>query len=83
MYNVLGNEFSSMEGIPFHWTLNVHCPEVGKCPGNVLKFITFKESPYETPESIKHFEDIGLQGHTILIEGSKTGIAKVSAYGSS
>lgn len=62
-----------MQGVEFEWTLSN--PE-----NTVLRFITFRDSPYETPPSIQAFEEIGKQGHIVLLEGVKTGSAKVSVH---
>lgn len=44
----------------------------------IVSFMTFKESPYDTPPSVAHFDQIGVRGHIILLEGIKTGTAKVT-----
>lgn len=54
----------------FEWTL-------GKPDKSVLRFITFRDSPYETPPTVQAFEEAGKQGHIVLLEGVKTGSAKV------
>lgn len=70
---MIGNEFTSLEGIEFTWTLS--------SPGStVLRFITFRDSPYETPASVEAFEEMGKQGNMILLEGVKTGSAKVCIF---
>lgn len=43
----------------------------------VLRFMTFKDSPYETPQSIAKLEEENKKGHIVLLEGVKTGSAKV------
>lgn len=44
----------------------------------VLRFMTFKDSPYETPQSIEKLEEENKKGHIVLLEGVKTGSAKVT-----
>ena len=44
----------------------------------VVSFMSFKESPYDTPPSVADFDQSGIRGHIILLEGIKTGTAKVS-----
>uniref|UniRef100_A0A1B6DER5 BIG2 domain-containing protein n=1 Tax=Clastoptera arizonana TaxID=38151 RepID=A0A1B6DER5_9HEMI len=75
-YDDQGNQFSTLEGIEFHWSI-IGSMSPSKA-GPVLKFITFHESPYETPLSIAKFDKTSKQGHIVLIEGITTGIAKVS-----
>lgn len=44
----------------------------------VLRFITFKDSPYGTPSTIAALEEANKKGNIVLLEGVKTGTAKVS-----
>lgn len=66
-----------MEGVEFQWNIG----SIGSSPSNygnqVLRFISFIDSPYETPPSVAKFDAVGLRGHMVLIEGVKTGSAKV------
>lgn len=58
----------------FQWSIG----SVSSSKGNpVLKFISFYDSPYETPATIAKFDTLGLKGHIVLIEGLTTGTAKV------
>jgi nuclear pore complex protein Nup210 len=78
---ILGNEFSTLEGVEFQWSLsnwNSHQESKTNSDCNVLQLITFRDSPYETPPTVKAFDDIGKHGHIVLLEGMKTGAAKVS-----
>jgi nuclear pore complex protein Nup210 len=78
---ILGNEFSTLEGVEFQWSLsnwNSHQESETNSDRNVLQLITFGDSPYETPPTIKMFDDVGKHGHIVLLEGTKTGAAKVS-----
>ncbi|XP_022250684.1 nuclear pore membrane glycoprotein 210-like isoform X2 [Limulus polyphemus] len=68
--------FSSLEGVPFEWT--VSDGEVHGSAG-VIRFLKFADSPYETPPSIDMWEKQGLHGSVVLVEGVKTGTAKVRA----
>lgn len=43
----------------------------------VLRYITFRDSPYETPPAIEVLETDGKKGYAILLEGVKSGSAKV------
>jgi len=45
----------------------------------VYRISTFGDSSYDTPPHIEVLEKKGLQGDTILVEGVKTGTAKVQA----
>lgn len=40
--------------------------------------MTFQESPYETPHTVEMLDAIGKRGNIVLLEGVKTGAAKVS-----
>ncbi|RZF35031.1 hypothetical protein LSTR_LSTR009623 [Laodelphax striatellus] len=78
-YDDQGNEFTTLEGVEFHWTISNWNDQTKTGLGNsVLRFITFRDSPYETPRTIARFDALGLRGHIVLIEGIKTGSAKVS-----
>lgn len=69
-----GNRFTSLEGVEFNWQIST----VGTIKNmSILRFLTFKESMYETPSSISTFEDKNKRGHIVLLEGIKTGSAKV------
>ncbi|XP_015601046.1 nuclear pore membrane glycoprotein 210 [Cephus cinctus] len=77
-----GNEFTTLAGVEFTWTvgnIDKHSTTVDKkAPNNVLRFMTFQESPYETPHTVSSLDAIGKRGHIILLEGVRTGTAKVS-----
>lgn len=77
----VGNTFSTLSGISFEWTLlpdtNTDAGDTYTDPHNILRFIDFKDSNYDTPERIETMESKGLQGDTILVEGVKTGSAYV------
>ncbi|XP_039276668.1 nuclear pore membrane glycoprotein 210 [Nilaparvata lugens] len=78
-YDDQGNEFTTLEGVEFHWTISNWNEQIKTGLGNsVLRFITFRDSPYETPRTIARFDALGLRGHIVLLEGIKTGSAKVS-----
>lgn len=49
-----------------------------KSTSNVLRFMTYEESQYERPASIAALDSIGKRGNIVLIEGVRTGTAKVS-----
>lgn len=72
---LLGNEFTTLEGVVFDW--NLACTGPNK-KLTVLRFMRFKDSPYETPLSIAKLEDENKKGHIVLLEGVKTGSAKAS-----
>lgn len=46
----------------------------------VVRYITFRDSPYETPPAIEMLENEGKKGYAILLEGVKSGSAKVRFY---
>ncbi|KAJ8960331.1 hypothetical protein NQ318_004065 [Aromia moschata] len=67
------NEFSTLEGIEFEWKI----VPLGPNKDVVLRYITFRDSPYETPPAIAPLESQGKKGYAILFEGVKSGAAKV------
>ncbi|XP_018577251.1 nuclear pore membrane glycoprotein 210 [Anoplophora glabripennis] len=73
-YDDQGNEFSSLEGIEFEWNIVPLSPNKDV----VLRYITFRDSPYETPPAISALENEGKKGYSILLEGVKSGAAKVT-----
>ncbi|CAH1116509.1 unnamed protein product [Phaedon cochleariae] len=73
-YDDQGNEFSTMEGVEFEWNI----VSLGPNKDAVLRYITFRDSPYETPPAIAPLEQEGKKGYSILLEGVKSGSAKVS-----
>lgn len=77
-YDDQGNEFTTLENVQFDWILK--CTGAGSVRDdlNVLRFMTFRDSPYETPITVQHFEELDLKGHIVLLEGVKTGSAKVT-----
>ncbi|XP_014258983.1 nuclear pore membrane glycoprotein 210 [Cimex lectularius] len=75
-YDDQGNEFTTLKGVEFKW--NIEGMAVDHQP--VLKFITFRDSLYETPSTIVNFEKDKQQGHIVLIEGVTTGSARVSVH---
>jgi len=47
---------------------------------NVLRFMTYEESEYERPVSVATLDSVDKKGHIVLIEGVRTGTAKVKIY---
>ncbi|XP_044576324.1 nuclear pore membrane glycoprotein 210 [Cotesia glomerata] len=75
-----GNEFTTLTGVEFIWTIgNGDKSSSLDTANSVLRFITFQESPYETPSSIAMLDGTGKTGSIVLLEGVKTGTAKVAA----
>ncbi|BES87629.1 Nuclear pore membrane glycoprotein [Nesidiocoris tenuis] len=69
-YDDQENSFSTLEGVEFQWLLHGG-PQV-------LKFMTFADSPYDEPSSIALLERQGLMGSIVLLESVRTGSTKVS-----
>lgn len=44
---------------------------------DVLRFMTYEESQYERPATISALDIVGKRGHIVLLEGVRTGTAKV------
>ena len=74
----LGNEFSTLEGVQFSWTISSGGRNDVSPKNNAIRFINFKDSAYEIPKSIHALDSKGLTGHLILLEGVKTGTSNVS-----
>ena len=75
-YDEFGNEFSTLRGIKFRWTIE---SGGGTAKGtDILRFMTWKDSPYNTEPILEKLESEGYQGNKVLLEGIKTGSAKVS-----
>ncbi|XP_059163994.1 nuclear pore membrane glycoprotein 210-like [Physella acuta] len=80
-YDSEGNIFSNLEGMSFEWNL-ISDNETGHDAvdaHNILRIKRFSESHYTTPRHIVPLEEQGQQGDMILVEGIRTGSAKVSA----
>ena len=75
-YDEHGNEFSSLDGIKFRWTI-----ESGGGTGrgtDILRFMSWQDSPYNTVPILEQLEAAGVQGNKVLLEGIKTDSVKVS-----
>ncbi|GFS06125.1 nuclear pore membrane glycoprotein 210-like [Elysia marginata] len=75
-----GNIFSNLEGLSFEWNL-ISDNETGHDvvdAHNILRIKRFSDSHYTTPAHIAPLEEKGLQGDRLLVEGVRTGSAKVS-----
>lgn len=80
-YDEHGNEFTTLAGIEFVWAIgdaDKHAPSDSTATSNVLRFMTYEESQYERPASIAALDSADKRGHIVLIEGVRTGTAKVS-----
>ena len=62
----------------FRWTFEGHSSDVESGNEPVLRWVKFADSSYEVIPSIEALETVGFQGHVILIEGMRTGSARVS-----
>jgi len=67
-----------LDGVEFDWSFRAVAGSNRSSEFSVVRYITFAESPYETPKHIEPFERLGLKGHTILIEGKQTGAATIT-----
>ncbi|XP_047371272.1 nuclear pore membrane glycoprotein 210 isoform X1 [Vespa velutina] len=80
-YDEQGNEFTTLAGVEFLWNIgnaDKRTQSDNKIPGNVLRFLTYQESQYETPLTVIDLDAAGKKGHIVLLEGIRTGTAKVS-----
>ncbi|XP_072752648.1 nuclear pore membrane glycoprotein 210 [Anoplolepis gracilipes] len=80
-YDEQGNEFTTLAGIEFLWAIGDADKRISsdtKSTSKVLRFMTYEESQYERPASVATLDSIGKRGHIVLIEGVRTGTAKVS-----
>lgn len=85
-----GNAFTTLEGITFNWEIlsqnyrsidtietSTSTPEDPSWK-QVLQFLTFGQSKFhDVPKSVEKFEDLGLRGYMVLLEGINTGTASV------
>lgn len=72
-----GNEFSTLDNVVFQWSI----VGLGKNKDvTVLRFMAFKDSPYEGKPSIMELEERNQRGNVALLEGIKTGSAKVNLF---
>ncbi|XP_063400570.1 nuclear pore membrane glycoprotein 210-like [Mytilus trossulus] len=79
-YDDAGNVFSSLAGLEFEWSLLSDAEKSEAFDAyNILRILQFFESDYSAPEHIRQIEDRGVQGDIILVEGIRTGSAKVKA----
>ncbi|CAL7946385.1 unnamed protein product [Xylocopa violacea] len=79
-YDEQGNEFTTLAGVEFLWSIDnadKHMPD-SKIQHDILRFMTYQESQYETPPTVAALDSTGKKGHIVLLEGIKTGTAKVS-----
>ncbi|CAL1266447.1 unnamed protein product [Larinioides sclopetarius] len=74
--NDQGDTFSSLAGVAFQWSLE--SDSLASDAYGVLRFLKFADSVYKTPPSVEYWEKQNLHGSMILMEGSKTGSAKVT-----
>lgn len=85
-----GNAFTTLEGIEFNWEISSQNyrsidakstqTTTSEDPSwkQVLRFLTFSQSKYhEVPKSVEKFENLGLRGYMVLLEGINTGTARV------
>ncbi|XP_023223472.1 nuclear pore membrane glycoprotein 210-like [Centruroides sculpturatus] len=71
-----GDTFSCLDGVSFQWIIT---DRFGKpSENNVLRFLKFADSAFKTPPAIDFWEQQGLHGSKVLLEGVKTGTAKAS-----
>nr|XP_006822312.1 PREDICTED: nuclear pore membrane glycoprotein 210-like [Saccoglossus kowalevskii] len=74
-----GNTFSSLEGLQFEWSLISDTEGDRVIDANtILRILPFEPTPYTPAPYIADMEKRGQQGDVILVEGIKTGTAKVS-----
>lgn len=84
-----GNAFTTLEGIEFNWEISSQnyrsidakaSQSSSEDPSwkQVLRFLTFSQSKYhEVPKTVEKFENLGLRGYMVLLEGINTGTARV------
>lgn len=67
--------------LTFHFCTSSYEPfsECFKSDFFFWRILRFFESDYSAPEHIRRIEDRGVQGDIILVEGIRTGSAKVKA----
>ncbi|KAL1512846.1 hypothetical protein ABEB36_002363 [Hypothenemus hampei] len=73
-YDDQGNEFSTLELTEFDWSIVPLSPN----KETVVRYISYRDSPYEIPPGIQSLEDENKKGYSILLEGVKSGSARVT-----
>ncbi|CAG7817186.1 unnamed protein product [Allacma fusca] len=74
-----GDKFSTVDGVPFRWWLESVGPDTTVDPQSIMRFMSFSESTYQAPPGVAVLEANRNQGSSILVEGLKTGSARVFA----
>lgn len=81
-YDEQGNEFTTLAGVEFNWGIGNTNKQGSRMDNDVsnsvLQFMTFQESPYETPSTVAMLDTLGKTGNIILLEGVRTGTARVT-----
>lgn len=77
-YDKQGNEFSTLEGIQFVWSVSSGNAQDLSSKNDVIRFINFKDSYYEIPSKIHDVDAQVSKEYMVLLEGVKTGTANVS-----
>ncbi|XP_065558843.1 nuclear pore membrane glycoprotein 210-like [Artemia franciscana] len=72
-YDDQGNEFSTLNGLAMEW----HIEPTNKMESDAIRIVSFEDSKYDASQSVEKLEKSGKRGDTILIEGMKTGSAKI------
>lgn len=60
-YDEFGNTFSTLEGVPFEWHIHSDTYSGSTDGYDVLRFLTWTESEYATPNAIADLERQGFQ----------------------
>uniref|UniRef100_A0A8K9XKT0 Uncharacterized protein n=1 Tax=Oncorhynchus mykiss TaxID=8022 RepID=A0A8K9XKT0_ONCMY len=69
-----GNTFSSLAGLQFEWRL-VKDSETAE----IVRFVRFSEAGYSPPHHILSLEEAGQKGDSVLLEGVRSGVVRVTA----
>ncbi|KAJ6218542.1 hypothetical protein RDWZM_009699, partial [Blomia tropicalis] len=69
-YNQQNDVFNSIGGIQFEWTIS---------PLDIIRYRTWVSSSYAAPDFVEYWEAKGAKSSFVLMEGIKTGSAKIKA----
>jgi len=79
-----GNQFSSLQGLEFEWTIRPDTDSVSSLASSassqtILKFVRFRDSPIEVNEVVLRLETEGKQTSVVLVQGIDTGRVRVTS----
>ncbi|XP_037293056.1 uncharacterized protein LOC115446691 isoform X2 [Manduca sexta] len=71
-----GNTFSTLEGVPFEWSVKNIGSSIGQ--ENLVNFVQWSDTDYEAPRGVAELEAIGLRSYSVLLYGQAMGDCQVT-----